>query len=153
MLSFVKDVSIIIAGLVTLITFMTGVVQYVRQGRQMRASQFIEMRRRFLEESSFRGILNLLATDDVKLKETPIQERRNLVGFLEEVALMVNSGILKPEVAHYMFGYYVLLVDGSENFWHGLNKDSEYWSLFHAFARTMMLQKVVQTSEGKALKF
>ena len=136
-LSTIKDVSITIASVVTLITFMTGVVQYVRQGRQMRATQFVEMRRRFLEDLSFREILNLLAGDDPKLAEIPIQQRRNLVGFFEEVALMVNSRAIGEQVAHYMFGYYINLVDGSTHFWEGLDKKSEYWALFRAFAARM----------------
>lgn len=140
-LSLVKDVSITLASIITLITFVTGVAQYVRQGHQLRATQFVEMRRRFLEDASFRDILNLLASDHPALKDVPIQDRRNFVGFLEEVALMVNSKVLRPEVAHYMFGYYVLLVDGSEHFWEGLDKSSQYWSLFRAFASRMKRQR------------
>ncbi len=153
MLSFVKDLSIIVAGVITLIAFMTGVVQYIRQGQQTRAAQFVEMRRRFLEDPSFREILNHLALDDPHLREISIQERRNFVGFMEEVALMVNSGILRPQVAHYMFGYYVLLVDSSTHFWEGLDKTSEYWAVFRAFAETMKGQKGGPAGTTKELKF
>ena len=151
-LSLVKDISITLASIITLITFVTGVAQYVRQGHQARATQFVEMRRRFLEDASFRDILNLLASDHPALKDVPIQDRRNFVGFLEEVALMVNSKVLRPEVAHYMFGYYVLLVDGSEHFWEGLDKGSQYWALFRAFASRMKRQKGVAT-QAKELTF
>lgn len=153
MLSLIKDISIIVAGVITLITFMTGVFQYVRQGKQTRAAQFVEMRRRFLEDPSFREICNLLATDDPALREVPVQERRNFVGFFEEVALMVNSGILKPKVAHYMFGYYVLLVDGSTHFWEGLDRSSEYWAVFRSFAAVMKQQKSVAPGRAQPLEF
>lgn len=136
-LSVVKDVSIIVAGVVTLITFMMGVIQYTRQGHDARATQFVQMRRRFLEDPAFRELLNLLASDDPKLAQMPIQDRRNFVGFFEEVALMVNSKIIKPGVAHYMFGYYVLLVDRSEHFWEGLDRQSVYWEVFRQFAAQM----------------
>ena len=53
------------------------------------------------------------------MKKTPIQDRRNFVGFLEEVAVMVNSGLIKKEVAHYMFGCYVLLTDRCDELWDG----------------------------------
>jgi hypothetical protein len=152
-LGLVKDVSIIVAGVVTLITFMTGVLQYVRQGRQHRATQFVEMRRRFLEDPSFREILNLLGTNDERLASLPIQDRRNFVGFLEEVALMVNSEVLSARVAHYMFGYYVLLVDGSESFWEGLDRSSEYWSVFRGFAQTMKTQRGLASRNPKELRF
>lgn len=136
-LTVVKDLSIIIAGAVTLITFMMGVIQYARQGHDARATQFVQMRRRFLEDPAFRELLNLLATDDPRLTQMPIQDRRNFVGFFEEVALMVNSRIIKPAVAHYMFGYYVLLVDRSEHFWEGLDRNSVYWEVFRQFAQQM----------------
>lgn len=136
-LTVVKDLSIIIAGAVTLITFMMGVIQYARQGHDARASQFVQMRRRFLEDPAFRELLNLLAKDDPRLGQMPVQDRRNFVGFFEEVALMVNSRIIKPAVAHYMFGYYVLLVDRSEHFWEGLDRNSVYWEVFRRFAQQM----------------
>jgi hypothetical protein len=151
-LSLVKDVSITLASIITLITFVTGVAQYIRQGHQARATQFVEMRRRFLEDASFRDILNLLASDHPALKDVPIQDRRNFVGFLEEVALMVNSKVLRPEVAHYMFGYYVLLVDGSQHFWEDLDRSSEYWALFRTFASRMKRQRGVAT-QAKELTF
>lgn len=140
-LDFIKDIALILGGFVAVITFFTGVWQYVRQGHQARATHFIEMRRRFLDTSLFREILNLLATDDPKLKDVPIQDRRNFVGFLEEVALMVNSRLIRKEVAHYMFGYYAILVGKSENLWDGLDRGSTYWSLFRQFEASMKLME------------
>lgn len=137
MLALVKDISIILAGAIALVTFVTGTVQYVRQGRQQRATHFLEMRRRFLEDASFRTVLSLLATNDPGLKDVPVQDRRNLVGLLEEVALLVNARLISADVAYYMFGYYVLLIDSCEPFWHGLDRNSEYWTVFRNFAQTM----------------
>jgi hypothetical protein len=136
-LTWIKDVSIVVAGVVALITFVTGTWQYIRQNRQTRAQHFLEMRRRFLEDERFRVLLNLLASRDPGIRETPIQDRRNLVGFLEEVALMVNSRIIKPEVAHYMFGYYVNLIAETDEFWEGLEPKSEYWRVYWDFVQTM----------------
>jgi hypothetical protein len=39
------------------------------------------------------------------------------LGFFEEVALMMNSGLIRKEVAHYMFGYYAIHCWDSKNFW------------------------------------
>lgn len=153
MLSFVKDLSIVVAGVIALVTFATGVFQYIRQGHQNRATQFIEMRRRFLENQTFRNILNLLASDDPMLSEIPVQDRRNLVGFLEEVALMMNSHLIRPRVAHYMFGYYAILIDDSKYFWDGLEKRSIYWRLFHGFVQTMRAMSSQQQPETKELVF
>ena len=145
-LDYWKNWAIIAAGAVGLVTFFTGVLEYVRQGRQHRAQNFVQMRRRFLETPQYREILDLLANDDPKLREASVQEKRNFVGFLEEVALMVNSNLIRREVAHYMFGYYVLLTAKSEHFWENLDRSSRYWTLFRAFAEDMAeLERVTES--------
>lgn len=132
-----KDFAIIAGSIIALVTFFSGVVEYARQSHLRRAEQFVTMRRRFLETLLFQEILRLLATDDPKLMEIPIQDRRNFGGFLEEVALMVNSRLISREVAHYMFGHYVLLAERSVHFWDGLDRQGTYWQLFHRFAADM----------------
>jgi hypothetical protein len=136
-ISLIKDFSIIIAGIVTLTTFLSGVVEFVRQGRQRRAENLVQMRRRFLETPQYREILDMLQSSDPAIAKASVQERRNFVGFLEEIALMVNSRLIRPEVAQYMFGYYVLLVDRSKPFWDGLQRGDVYWTLFNQFAQEM----------------
>ncbi len=136
-LDFWKDLAIIAAGIVGFITFLTGVFEYARQGRDRRAEKFVQMRRRFLETALFQRILNLLPEDSPELAQMPVQDRRNFLGFLEEVALMVNSGLIDRRVAHYMFGYYVLLAARSTRIWEGLDHDSLYWTVFRSFAASM----------------
>jgi len=151
-LDYWKNWAIIAGGIVGLITFFTGVLEYVRQGRQHRAQNFVQMRRRFLETPQYREILDMLATDDPKLREASVQEKRNFVGFLEEVALMVNSRLIRREVAHYMFGYYVLLTAKSEHFWENLDRGGRYWTVFRSFASDMaQLEKAKE--EQEALRF
>ncbi|MBN9502384.1 MAG: hypothetical protein BGO01_12935 [Armatimonadetes bacterium 55-13] len=147
-----KNWAIIAAGVVGLTTFFTGVLEYVRQGRQHRAENFVQMRRRFLETPQYREILDLLAGDDPKLREVSIQEKRNFVGFLEEVAVMVNSRLIRREVAHYMFGYYVQLTAKSTHFWEHLDRQSHYWRVFRAFAEDMAKVKA-ETQTNPNLHF
>lgn len=141
MLSTVKDVSIVVAGIAAFVTLWTGIVQYARGLHQARAAQFIAMRRRFLEDATFRRLLDLLAQGDPDVARQSVQDRRNLVGFLEEVGLLVNSGLLRFEVARYMFGPYVRLVDGAGPFWNGLERESESWAVFHAFAARLQAEE------------
>lgn len=152
LLETVKDVSIIIGGAIAFLTLWQGLVQYARQNHAIRAAQFIDLRRRFLEEKSFQTILTHIHRDCSKLKDVTRQERRNLVGFLEEIALMVNSGLVRPEVAHYMFGYYVLLIADCEPFWDGLERDSDYWAVFRAFAARMRTMSVSQDMKSGRIK-
>jgi hypothetical protein len=136
-LSTTKDIAIILGTIVALITFFFGALEYLRQSKQHRTQAFIEMRRRFLETPRFREMLELLATDDERLREVGVQDKRNFIGFLEEIALMVESRIIKREVAGYMFGHYVKLCRQSKNLWHGLDPGSLYWTVFHRFASEM----------------
>ena len=144
--SFIKDVSIIVAGIVALSGLLSGAVEFIRQGRQHRAENLIQMRRRFLETLEYRQILDMLQSGDPEIATSSIQERRNFVGFLEEVALMVNSKLIRLEVAQYMFGYYVLLVSRSEPFWHNLERGDIYWTLFNRFAEEMARMEKLPSS-------
>ena len=149
-IGLLKDFSIIVAGGIAFITLWQGLFQYTRQNHAQRANQFIQMRRRFLEEKSFQEILTLIHDKCPEIGKKSIQDRRNLVGYFEEVALMVNSGLIRPEVAHYMFGYYVLLIDDCEDFWQDLDRKGDYWAVFRAFAqkmRTMSISPAARTGE------
>ncbi len=151
-LEYVKDLAIILGGLVAFTTFATGVLEYTRQNHLRRADQFVQMRRRFLESPLFRDILNRIAANDPSLAEMSVQDRRNFIGFLEEVALMTNSGLIRREVAHYMFGYYVLLADGNEHLWSGLDKQSRYWTMFRNFADSMRVFESALTPIPRAVR-
>lgn len=143
-----KDVATVIGGLaavfgglIALVTFVKSVLEYVNQGVQKRAEHFIEMRRRLKENETFKQLCALLETDDPALAAIPFADKRDFLGFFEEVALMLNSGLIRKEVVHYMFGYYALRCWESEHFWqngnHGVNRDSIYWSLFRDFTQRM----------------
>lgn len=151
-ISLVKDLSIIVGGAIAFITLWQGLFQYARQNHAARANQLIQMRRRFLEEESFQELLTLIHDKCSTISDKPIQDRRNLVGFLEEIALMTNSGLIRPEVAHYMFGYYVLLINDCEPFWDGLDRDGDYWAVFRAFAQKMRTMSVTKDMKAGQLK-
>ncbi|AIE85310.1 hypothetical protein [Fimbriimonas ginsengisoli] len=147
-----KDLAIIGGTILALTTFLTGAFEFARQSHLRRVEHFIQMRRRFLETPVFQQILRMITTDDPALCEVPVQDRRNFGGFLEEVALMVNSRLISREVAHYMFGHYVLLTDRSHHFWSGLDREGTYWKLLHRFA-TEMEEESKKPLDLKKLRF
>jgi len=132
-----KDLATVVAAVIALATLVKGVIEYAHQGAQKRAEQFIDMRKRLNENPTFTVICDLLETDDSKLASMPFNEKRDFLGLFEEVALMLNSGLIKESVAHYMFGYYAIRCAHSKNFWNVVNRQSSYWALFNDFVTRM----------------
>jgi len=131
--SFIAIISVVLA----ISTTIVGLAQYRLQGKQKRAEFFIEMRHKLKENSIFKNICALIEIDSPDLKDVAFAEKRDFLGFFEEVALMVNSGLIEKEVAHYMFGYYAIICWDSKNFWRDVNRDSPYWSIFRNFVLQM----------------
>ena len=131
------DLTVIIGGIVTVITLVISALEYSRQGAHKRAEHFSELRMRFQENKLFKELAEELHQDSLKLADRPFKEKRELLGFFEDIALMVNSGLIRKHVVHYMFGYYMIRCWESDRFWKDLNRDSPYWALFRHFAEEM----------------
>jgi hypothetical protein len=124
-------------ALVALLTLAKGLFEYMRQGAQKEADRFIEMRERFKGNQTFSDICLKLEGHDKELEDTPYADKRDFLGFFQELALLVNSGFMPKEIAHYMFAYYARLCWHSDGFWDGINKYSPHWALFRDFAKEM----------------
>jgi hypothetical protein len=72
-----------------------------------------------------------------RLREMDIKKKHRFLAFFEEVAIMHDSGLIKTDVAHYMFGYFCIRCLEVDEFWIGIEQRSYYWSLFMRFARLM----------------
>lgn len=130
-----------------LATFLRATIEFRQQGRLKRADQFFALRER-MKSDRFAHLAELLdeansADPDLRsranqaLTEQPFSVRRDYVGLFEEVAISMNSRLIVPSVAHYMFGYYAILCWKSDAFWDSLNKGTPYWSIMREFCRTM----------------
>ena len=115
--------------------------EYNRQGKQKRIEILLQMRQRLKEEKPFQEIVRCLDSEDetVRRQITTISKetRRDYLGFFEEIALLVNSGIMPKPVAQYLFGYYAIICDESEYFWNDFEKEHLYWTVFRKFAEDM----------------
>lgn len=128
-----KDLATIIGVVIAIVTLVKAFLEFKSQGTQRRAEHFLGMRVRFKENVVFKELCGFLEQDDEKLKDLPLGEKLQLAGFFEEVALMVNSGLIREKVAHYMFGYYAIKCWESSHFWNGLEQESPYWHAFKSF--------------------
>jgi hypothetical protein len=148
-----KDIAIFISGIIALLTFINGIIEYTRQGRQKRVDQFVLIRRRLKENHIFKEICSMAIANDPNLASTPTQDKRDLLGLLEEVALLTNSNLIKKEVAHYMFGLYVVSIWNCPYFWYNIERDSIYSKLFNNFAFEMIEIESKPFYSHKKLRF
>lgn len=152
-LTDLKDFAIVVGGLVTIFAFVNGLLEYRRQGAQKRVEHFTLLRRRLKENPAFKEICALMLANDPRLAGVDAQDKRDFIGLLEEVALQVNSGLIRPELAHYMFGYYTIKCLENKDFWANLSLDETYWKLFHDFAREMKAKELSHTYNRAKLRF
>ncbi|MCC7093749.1 MAG: hypothetical protein IT277_06100 [Ignavibacteriaceae bacterium] len=125
------------AGLVALGTFIKAILEYRLQGRQKRAELFDKFKTTLKTEPRIVNINSQLENDSATLTEIPLIDRYYFLGYYEQIAIAVNSGLIDKDVAHYMFGYFALHCWDSTNFWNGINRQSYYWSVFKKFVDTM----------------
>jgi hypothetical protein len=151
--SAAKDFAIIVGGLVTIFAFLNGLLEYRRQGAQKRVEHFTMLRRRLKENPAFKEICDLLFSQDPRLAEVNAQDKRDFVGLLEEVALQVNSGLIRRELAHYMFGYYTVKCAENQYFWANINADEIYWDLFRDFSAEMKRMEQSFEFDRKKIRF
>jgi hypothetical protein len=132
-----KVIASSIGVLATFVTLVLALLEFMQQGRQKRADAYIALERSFWEEAENRRICELLESGDPALASIPFATRMGFLGFYEEVALMLNSRLIREEVAHYMFGYFAIKAYDNPHFWKGEDKADRYWSLFRDFAERM----------------
>jgi len=152
-----RDIATVAAVLVAVITLIKVLVEYVNQGKLKRCEHFLLIRKRFNEDASLRRICDLLEGDSKELKVVPYNDKRNFLGFYEEIAIMLNSKIIRKRIAHYMFGYYAILCWESKNFWEGdgdcINRETPYWAVFKDFVTQMEeIQGSLGTEEATLLR-
>ena len=152
-LSLPTDLAIIFGILGSLITFFKGVLEYSKQGSEKRADRFFKLEHEFLSNNAYKSICNFLENDDEELLKITYEEKVSFLGFLEQIALLVNSKLLSIDVASYVYGYYVTICAESKNFWtEELDRDSTYWSLFFSFSEKC-LQTKPETINPNKLRF
>ncbi|MBA2491984.1 MAG: hypothetical protein H0V34_09855 [Gammaproteobacteria bacterium] len=132
-----KDVAAVVGVAIALGTLLKGVIEYSHQDAQKRAEHFLNMRKRLKDNSTLEELCALLEVDDPKLVDVPFKDKRSLLGFFEEISLMMNSGLIRKAVAHYMFGYYAIRCWDSKHFWCDIEKNSIYWTVFREFVEDM----------------
>ncbi|MEC5161679.1 MULTISPECIES: hypothetical protein [unclassified Janthinobacterium] len=101
-----------------------------------RTEFFLNQHRRLFDNVDLYSVLCLIDDDSVLLatgNEMPDKKRKFLT-FFEEIALLVKSGQINKDVAHYMFGYYATCALTGRNFAAGIDTSKRHWGLLYDFA-------------------
>ncbi len=133
----INNILVPLGSTIALLTLIKGVLEYAKNNAMKRAEYFSQLHRQLKEVVVLSRICDLLDTDSAELAGLSYSEKYQFLAFFESVALMVNSRLLREDVAQYMFSYYAILCYESRNFWSDISKESQYWSLFCSFARRM----------------
>jgi len=134
-LSDCKDIATIVGVFIAVATLIRGLFEYSYQGKQKRAEHFFSLRKKLKENLIFKKICLLLDLDSIDLQNIPFADKRDFLGLFEEIAIMKKSGLVKSEIAFYMFGYYAIRCWESKYFWDSVNQDSIYWYVFKDFVQ------------------
>jgi hypothetical protein len=111
----------------TAVGLLMGYLEYLRQGRQRRAEKYFELVREF---AKFDEVLDLLRTDSPRLRKLKPWQRERFLGFYEDLALLIHSGLIQEHLAFYTFGYWLEKAWNSKNFWQDpRNREDGYWFL------------------------
>ncbi|MCX7112916.1 MAG: hypothetical protein NTX45_22925 [Proteobacteria bacterium] len=155
----VASFTAVIAGIViSLATFIKTLLEYIKQGKLKRAENFSNLEIELWQNPSFKKIAILLTAEEPnqELQNIDLQDKFVFLAFIEKIALMLNSGLISKDIAHYMFGYISIACYDNEAFWNddvNLNKNDPYWSLFCDFCiRMKKVEKTFRYSRKK-LKF
>jgi hypothetical protein len=99
----------VLAGIAGLCAWM---VTHWRENDRRRFETFLKMREEFRKNPEFSQIFKALDGDieEIKLSDITDDDAAQFAGFLEEIAILVQSGVLPSNLAHYFFGYYVIKV-------------------------------------------
>lgn len=135
-----EAITIIIAsivGVITIGTFIKAIIEYRMQGRQKRTDLFDDYYNRLRTDSQLNNVISSLEDGKKDLKNITKIDKYYFLGFYEQIAMAVNSGLIKINAAHYFFGYYAKKCWDSDDFWcideNKISKDSYYWSTFKRF--------------------
>ncbi len=111
----------------TALGLIFGYWEYLRQGRMRRAEKYFELVRSFAQ---FDPILDLLRTDHPSLRRLKPWQRERFLGFYEDLALLIHSGLIQEDLAYYTFGYWLDRAWESRYFWQDpKNREDGYWFL------------------------
>lgn len=97
------------------------------------------MSKRFDDNAIVQKVIKLLEHDDSQgLEGLEQSEKSTFVCFIDDVAVMQNSGLIRPELAAYTFGLYAKDCLQADSFWtNGLDQTDPFCTGFVELLREL----------------
>ncbi len=105
-----------IGSIAGLILAFKALHEYQRNNKYKRVEYYLKLRERF-ENVFFRHIESIESNDTNAINSLSNDDKLKIIGFCEDLALAVNTGLMSLEIASYMFGFYVLKCWKCDAFW------------------------------------
>jgi hypothetical protein len=117
-----------------------------RESDRRRVETFFKLRNEFRKNKRFGKIFQALDGDITKitLRRIKSDDAAEFASFIEEIAILVQSGVIPPSLAHYFFGYYAIKIVDNSQFMKKIQSDDDdplYWSLLQHFASVMKAER------------
>jgi hypothetical protein len=127
----------VISVFISLTTIIFAYFEYYKQGKQKRAELLEHYRKKFQTEEYCVLINPLIEDDSIKLLDIRQMDKYYYLGLFEELAVLINSKVMRVDTVYYFFGYYAMKTWNSKSFWGSINRDSIYWIEFSNFVQLM----------------
>jgi hypothetical protein len=102
--------------------------------RLKRFDKFQDIQRRYREDEAIANVLRFLYPDHQADLKEPLHvsaaDKFVFMGFYEELAIMINSGLMNPDLAYWTIGLDAATFYDNEPTWH----NDRTWTLFNSFA-------------------
>ena len=128
-----------LAAMVGLFALIKALLEYRQRNMLNRIEIYLQMRDKYARQPELQKVCTALGDANTSISTLQYYEKRLFLGTMETVALMVQSNVINPYVAMYMFGYYAIAAWESDEFWGdgNLQRSDPMWSLYRSFVREM----------------
>jgi hypothetical protein len=135
--SILGGIATVLGVIIALITLAKALHEYTRQLEEKRAEQFINLRTAYKNLPHFQEIIKYLYKIDGYRSLPPTIARMEFMAFFEDIAFLMKSGLIRKEVAFYMFGGDVIKAWENSAFWGNEFKENYHWFLVNEFKEEM----------------
>jgi hypothetical protein len=116
-------------------TLVKAVVEFRLQNRLKRFEKYQQMNRFYTDDPTLTALRDALRTGGEVLATYDVIEKYKFMAFYEDIAMMCQSGLMRMEVAAYLFGYDARQASNLPEFVANLGdiRSDQNWALFWSF--------------------